>query len=142
MNNYMCDGNDTCIVITFFLGVLDLSTGLLRCCNGGHNKPILMSTELDVKPDLPLGVMEDVPYEVREFTIPSGAMLFLYTDGLTEAMNVQQEQFGLQRLTEQLYTGTNSKAQIEKMTQAVHQFVGDAPQSDDLTMLVIRYIEN
>lgn len=140
MNNYMCDGNDTCIFITFFLGVLDLSTGLLRCCNGGHNKPILMSTELDVKPDLPLGVMEDVPYEVREFTIPSGAMLFLYTDGLTEAKNGQDELFGRQRLLDQLQGGVDCKQQIDNMTQAVHEYVGDAPQSDDLTMLAIRYL--
>ena len=98
--------------------------------------------ELPAKPGLPLGIEDTIPYVMREYDIPPGSMLFLYTDGLTEAMNVQQEQFGLQRLTEQLNTGTNSKAQIEKMTQAVHQFVGDAPQSDDLTMLAIRYIEN
>lgn len=66
-------------------------------------------------------------------------MLFLYTDGLTEAMTAQREQFGRQRLIDNLQSGMNSKDQIEKMTQAVHEYVGDAPQSDDLTMLAIHY---
>jgi sigma-B regulation protein RsbU (phosphoserine phosphatase) len=66
-------------------------------------------------------------------------MLFLYTDGLTEAMTAQREQFGRQRLVNQLKSGANSQTQIEEMTRAVHLFVGDAAQSDDLTMLAIRY---
>ena len=65
-------------------------------------------------------------------------MLFLYTDGLTEAMTRQHEQFGSERLMEQLQGGVDCKDQIDRMTQAVHQFVGDAPQSDDLTMLAIK----
>ena len=73
--------------------------------------------------------------------MPAGAMLFLYTDGLTEAMNGQREQFGRQRLIDNLKSGADSQGQIEDMTQAVHLFVGDAPQSDDLTMLTIRYIK-
>ena len=145
INRIMCKGNDSMMFVTFFAGVLDLTSGRLNYVNAGHNKPFIVSDrviELPAKPGLPLGIEDTIPYVMREYDIPPGSMLFLYTDGLTEAMNVQQEQFGLQRLTEQLNTGTNSKAQIEKMTQAVHQFVGDAPQSDDLTMLAIRYIEN
>ncbi len=68
-------------------------------------------------------------------------MLFIYTDGLTEAKNGQREQFGNQRLIDQLKSGTDSQEQIELMTQAVHHFVGDAQQSDDLTMLAIRLKE-
>ena len=151
INNYTCDGNDTCIFVTFFAGMLDLKTGLLRYCNAGHNQPIVISDGqgtmengqfLDAKPYLPLGVSEDIKYEEKEYTVPSGAMLFLYTDGLTEAMNGQHEQFGLQRVLDQLQGEGGCQEQIEQMTQAVHQFVGDAPQSDDLTMLAIRYVEH
>ena len=142
INRNTCEGNDTCIFVTFFTGMLDLSSGRLSYCNAGHNRPFVVSdslSELDSKSGLPLGVEETAPYVVHEYDMPAGAMLFLYTDGLTEAMNGQREQFGSQRLINQLNSGTESKAQIEKMTQAVHAFVGDASQSDDLTMLAIKY---
>ena len=142
INRTICDGNDTMMFVTFFVGVLDLTTGLLRYCNAGHNKPFVVGNEvaeLEAKPGLPLGVDDGVPYVVRECDIPTGTMLFLYTDGLTEAMTAQREQFGRQRLVNQLKSGANSQTQIEEMTRAVHLFVGDAAQSDDLTMLAIRY---
>ena len=151
INRNTCEGNETCIFVTFFMGMLDLSNGQLRCCNAGHNKPIVIGNGqgtmkngqfLDAKPNLPLGVSEDATYEVREYTLPAGAMLFLYTDGLTEAMTIQHEQFGYERLMGQLQGGVDCKGQINRMTEAVHQFVGDAPQSDDLTMLAIRYVNN
>jgi sigma-B regulation protein RsbU (phosphoserine phosphatase) len=158
INRNTCEGNETCIFVTFFMGMLDLNTGLLRCCNAGHNKPIVIGNEplkrdngqlspqsgqfLDAKPNLPLGVSEDATYEVREYTLESGAMLFLYTDGLTEAMTREHEQFGSERLMAQLQGGVGCQEQIERMTEAVHQFVGDAPQSDDLTMLAIRKLKD
>ena len=147
INRNTCEGNETCIFVTFFMGMFDLKTGLLRCCNAGHNKPIVIGNGLsekdkgqflDAKPNLPLGVFEDATYEAKEFTLEAGAMLFLYTDGLTEAMTRQHEQFGYERLMGQLQGGVDCKDQIDRMTQAVHQFVGDAPQSDDLTMLAIK----
>ena len=147
INKYTCDGNDACIFVTFFAGMLDLETGLLRYCNAGHNKPIVVSKGegtmengqfLDAKPYLPLGVFEGTKYEEKEYTLPPGATLFLYTDGLTEAMTQNHEQFGSERMMAQLQGGVGCQEQIERMTEAVHQFVGDAPQSDDLTMLAIR----
>ena len=144
INKNMCDGNDTIMFVTFFVGVLDLISGQLCYCNAGHNKPLVIGdsiTELPAKPNLPLGVSDDTSYVVREYNMPAGAMLFLYTDGLTEAMNGQHEQFGRLRLMNSLKSGADCKSQIEEMTQAVHQFVGDASQSDDLTMLAIRDIK-
>ena len=147
INKYTCDGNDACIFVTFFAGMLDLETGLLRYCNAGHNKPIVVSKGegtmengqfLDAKPYLPLGVFEGTKYEEKEYTLPPGATLFLYTDGLTEAMTQNHEQFGSERMMAQLQGGVGCQEQIERMTEAIHQFVGDAPQSDDLTMLAIR----
>ena len=151
INKYTCDGNDACIFVTFFAGMLDLETGLLRYCNAGHNKPIVVSKGegtmengqfLDAKPYLPLGVFEGTNYEEKEYILPPGATLFLYTDGLTEAMTQDHEQFGSERMMAQLQGGVGCQEQIERMTQAVHEFVGDAPQSDDLTMLAIRYVNN
>ena len=156
INKKLCSGNDTCIFITFFAGVLDLSSGLLHYCNGGHNKPFLISesiqantselgiAELPAKPNLPLGISDDAAYVVREYAVPPGTIIFLYTDGLTEAMNAQNERFGLERLTEQLKNQTqpaNAKSLIEEMSQTVNQFVGKAPQCDDLTMLAIHFLE-
>ena len=146
INKTTCDGNDTCIFVTFFAGVVDLTTGLLRYCNAGHNKPIIVCggacEELTSKPDLPLGVMDDAPYVVREHVMTTDMTLFLYTDGLTEAMTDRREQFGRDRMIDQLKCFDSCQDLIEKMTQAVHQFVGDAPQSDDLTMLAMRYVKD
>ena len=158
INRNTCEGNETCIFVTFFAGMLDLETGLLRYCNAGHNKPIVVNNGqlkmdngqssmenvqfLDAKPYLPLGVFEGTNYEEKEYTLPPGATLFLYTDGLTEAMTQDHEQFGSERMMAQLQGGVGCQQQIERMTQAVHEFVGDAPQSDDLTMLAIRYVNN
>ncbi len=147
INRNTCEGNETCIFVTFFMGMLDLKTGLLRCCNAGHNKPIVIGNGqgtmkngqfLDAKPNLPLGVSDDATYDEKEYTLAPGAMLFLYTDGLTEAMTQEHKQFGSERLMAQLQGGVGCQEQIEQITQAVHAFVGDAPQSDDLTMLAIR----
>ena len=144
INKSRCEGNDTFMFVTFFVGVLHLPTGRLRYCNAGHNKPFIVSdsiAELPAKPDLPLGVDDGTCYTVRECNLPPAAMLFLYTDGLTEAMTGQREQFGSKRVID-LLTGENDcRHQIDKMTDAVRQFVGDAPQSDDLTMLAIRLNE-
>ena len=143
INKTTCDGNDSSMFVTFFVGILDLSSGMMNYCNAGHNKPFIVSdviTELPAKPDLPLGVSDEASYVVREYTMPKGATLFLYTDGLTEAMNENREQFGRERLIEELKSDEDSKGLIEKMTQAVHQFVDEAAQSDDLTMLAIRSI--
>lgn len=152
INKTTCDGNETSMFITFFVGVLDLTTGHLHYCNAGHNKPFIVSNvptasgtaaspceELSAKPNLPLGVAEDTSYVVKDYTLPTGATLFLYTDGLTEAKNSKHELFGCKRLMETLKTTESCKELIEEMIQAVHQFVGESPNSDDLTMLAIRY---
>ena len=141
INKATCANNETVIFVTFFVGVLDLQSGQLQYCNAGHNKPFFVSdsiTELPAKPDLPLGIDDGVAYVVREHVVPTGSMLFLYTDGLTEAMNAQREQFGRKRLADNLKSSLNCKNQIDEMTQAVHEFVNNAPQSDDLTMLAIK----
>ena len=110
INKATCANNETVIFVTFFVGVLDLQSGQLQYCNAGHNKPFFVSdsiTELPAKPDLPLGIDDGVAYVVREHVVPTGSMLFLYTDGLTEAMNAQREQFGRKRLADNLKSSLN-----------------------------------
>ena len=142
INEAMSDGNDSNMFVTFFLGVLDLQTGQLHYCNAGHDRPYLVGngiTELKSDPNLPVGTFSDTVYCLEEYQMPEGTILFMYTDGLTEAQDSQKNLFGDQRIVDVLQTGGSCKEIIAKMTEAVHKFVGDAEQSDDLTMLAIQY---
>ena len=140
MNENICEGNEQCMFVTLFVGVLDLQTGRLRYCNAGHDMPYIEATHLPCDSNLPVGLMPDMKYSVQEAMIAPGKILFLYTDGLTEAENGKQKQFGMQRITDVIAAFEGSPQQlIETMTDAVHAFVGDTEQSDDLTMLAFRY---
>lgn len=143
MNNYLSESNENEMFVTFFMGVLDLSSGRMRYCNAGHNPPLVLAdtvSELPVKPNLSLGVTAGFPYQEQEVFLRYNDALFLYTDGLSEAEDAQSGQFGLQRIEEVLRTHRDSQKQLEAMQTAVDAFVGDAPQSDDLTMLLIHYL--
>ena len=142
INEAMSDGNDSNMFVTFFLGVLDLQTGQLHYCNAGHDWPYIVGngiTELKSDPNLPVGTFSDTVYCLEEYRMPEGTILFMYTDGLTEAQDSQNNLFGDPRIVDVLQTGGSCKEIIAKMTEAVHKFVGDAEQSDDLTMLAIQY---
>ena len=141
MNEAISEGNDNNMFVTLFVGVLDLQTGHLRYCNAAHNVPYIQGALLPCVSNLPVGAMSDWNFTEQETEMASGSILFLYTDGLTEAENAQQELFGEQRVTEVVKAFKGSPQElIETMTDAVRQFVGDTEQSDDLTMLVIKYI--
>ena len=159
INESACQGNDTNMFVTLFIGVLDLHSGQLRYCDAGHDKPILLREKvivksekfptgqstglqtLDCNPHLPVGIFDDVRYDVQETFLSDGSTLFLYTDGLTEAMNAERKQFGLQRINDVLESYAerqlNPKDILDAMTQALHRFVKNAEQSDDLTMMAI-----
>ena len=138
--------NKTMMFCTFFLGVLDLKTGLLRYCNAGHGAPFLVTSEvgqIEVSPNLPVGVVEGMEFTVQEKQLPDGALLFLYTDGLTEATDNEKTLFGKERIEESLRRAladglTDVAAYVSRMTDDVAAFVKDASQADDLTMLAIR----
>ena len=147
LNNAMSEGNDTNMFVTVFVGVLDLTNGLLRYCNAGHDAPLLVGRDMGVlscQPNLPIGVVAGFEYTQQEVSIDSGTTIFLFTDGLNEAENSEHAQFGDLRiwnlakllLNEQRH---QPKRMIDAMANAVHTFVGDAEQSDDLTMLAIQY---
>ena len=139
MNNAISDSNDSSMFVTLFVGVLDLQTGHLRYCNAGHNAPYVQGAQLPCNPNLPVGAMPDWRFEEQTVDLAEDAILFLYTDGLTEAENAQQALFGDKRVAEVISSFEGSpEALIETMTAAVRQFVGDTEQSDDLTMLAIQ----
>ena len=149
INETVCPDNSANMFVTLFLGVLDLPTGRLRYCNAGHDCPLIYNEglkELECLPNLPVGVLADMKYKTQECTLKAGTTLFLYTDGLTEAMNINQEQFGMERV-KTLYTSCGEKAMrpreiLNAFWDGVHDFVQDAEQSDDLTMLAISYTPN
>ena len=152
INEISCQGNESNIFVTMFIGVLDLPTGRLRYCDAGHDAPIIIGEsgdgsqetgvrKVDCVPHLPVGVFDDVNYGVQETLLQPDSTLFLYTDGLTEAKDVARKQFGMKRLEEMLRDDCPilPRELIETITRQVHKFVGDAQQSDDLTMLAIHY---
>ena len=140
MNVNICEGNDECMFVTLFVGVLDLQTGHLRYCNAGHESPYIQTALLPCNSNLPVGVMSDLNFSEQEIDMVPGTTLFLYTDGLTEAENASQEQFGRLHIDEVVKACKGSPQElIETMINAVHQFVGDTEQSDDLTLLAFKY---
>ena len=143
MNKNICEGNENCMFVTLFVGVLDLQTGHLSYCNAGHDAPYIQDKLLPCDSNLPIGVTETCQYSNQETDLASGTTFFLYTDGLTEAENADRQLFGEQRITETITAFKGSPQElIETMTAAVHKFVGDYEQSDDLTMLAFRLAIN
>lgn len=144
INDGMTDMNDNNMFVTFFCGILDLETGLLKYCNAGHNAPYILTDairELDVKPNLPLGIMDGMVFEEQEVMMRYDDALFLYTDGLNEAENINHDQFGDEGIRAVLHTRRDADGHLKAMEKAVIDFRGEADQSDDLTMLFIHYLK-
>ena len=143
LNEAMAEGNDSNMFVTLFVGALDLPTGRMRYSNAGHDAPILIGSGAGLLPcdaNIPVGVMPGWKFTAQEANIDPGTTIFLYTDGLTEAENIDHKQFQKKRIFEVINKTQNEpKMLIEAMTDAVHDFVGDAEQSDDLTMLALQY---
>ncbi len=146
MNDTIAESNDQNMFVTLFIGVLELENGTLRYCNAGHNAPVLIDTNhsqemINVLPNLPIGIMRGFAYQAQVTHMTHGETLFLYTDGLTEAENNTHAQYGEQRMLNKLAGagGMGSKEIVQMMEQSVEEFAGEAPQSDDLTILAIRY---
>ena len=145
MNQAQSDGNDTNMFVTLFVGALDLKTGMLRYCNAGHDAPLLMGQDVKLLPcdcNLPIGVIAEFTFQQQEIQLERPTTLFLFTDGLNEAENIDHAQFGderIEKIAESMVAdGLLEPIQvIRHMTDAVHTFVGIAEQSDDLTMLAI-----
>ena len=150
LSNTIAEDNEQGMFVTLFVGIIDLDTGHMAYCNAGHNPPLLISGKgnrvglLPVDSNIPAGVMSGWEYTPQDTTIDSGTTIFLYTDGLNEAENSTHGQFGDERMMETAQAvcadgRPSPQALVDKMVAAVHAFVGDAEQSDDLTMMAIQY---
>jgi serine phosphatase RsbU (regulator of sigma subunit) len=148
-NALINSNTDASKFITLLIGILDAENRKVRLVSAGHHLPLVVrpgkpSRPLEMEPDYPLGVMEDVDYESREFTLePGPCTLFCYTDGVIEAMNPDSEQFGMSRLLEVLDNRTDIRphALVTGVRKAVSRFCGLMPQSDDITIMALHLKE-
>ena len=143
MNDSMADINESNMFVTFFCGVMELANGRLRYCNAGHNAPVVLRDSketLPVVPNLPLGIFKGTEYLEQEVKLEYDDALFLYTDGLTEAEDINHQQFGEERMMAVLSGRKTAQNHLDNISAKVSEFVGEAPQSDDLTMLFIHYL--
>ncbi len=145
MNNALNEDNEQGMFVTMFLGLLDLQTGHLSFCNAGHNPPIVGGGDnqgdfLEMQPNAPIGLFPDLEYEGEEIESVKGRALFIYTDGLNEAENPQQEQFGDERLLSILRNThfDSAKQVIESLKEEIENHRKGAEPNDDLTMMCIR----
>lgn len=146
VNNELARDNDSCMFVTTFFGILDTESGEMVYANGGHNPPLHLKRDGSVawltgSPCLMVGAMEGAPYKRERLLLEPGESLFLYTDGVTEAMNLQEELFSDGRLERDLagLQGKGIKELVAGIMENIHDFTGGAPQSDDITMMVIQY---
>ena len=147
MNDTLAEQNEQNMFVTLFVGILDLKTGELSYCNAGHNAPLIIRGEkaevhtMDVHPNLPVGIMPGFEFAEQKLQLAYGDTLFLYTDGLTEAENIRHEQFGEDRMEKGLHSclALRPREIVDTMDAQVAAFVGDAEQSDDLTLMAVRY---
>ncbi len=130
--------NPNMMFVTVFLAYVDISNGTIRYCNAGHNPPYIISDKklkmLNASGGLPLGIMTDEIYETAEEILPLGSTLFMYTDGVNEAVNSSSDFFGLERLKDILKKSDGTDT-INLVRQALKSFTKDCEQYDDITML-------
>ena len=145
VNDILCGESVESLFVTVFYGIYDLRTGMIDFTNGGHNPPFIVhpdgtAEELKTESNLVLGAMGGIPFKSESLQLNPGDALYLYTDGVTEAENKDHELFGESRLQAVLSAqkGAESREIIEAVSSAVKEFVDGAPQSDDITQLVIR----
>lgn len=144
INDRLARHNEMSMFVTMFVGVLDLESGHLNFCNGGHNAPVLVhdsqSQFMNVQTNLPVGVIEDMPFVQESADLGAGDVLFVYTDGVTEAENIKAELFGDDKLVSLMHElgGGNAKKICDKVVAEVRHHAGDAEQSDDITVLCIK----
>jgi sigma-B regulation protein RsbU (phosphoserine phosphatase) len=147
VNNELCLDNDSSMFVTVFLAILHIPSGRVTCSNAGHNPPFVLRANgsLERLPKIEgiaLGVMEDFSFADYDLTLGRGDTILLYTDGVNEAMNPAGELFGEERM-EQVAKGNGaaSAAGLTKaLKDAVRDFAGEAEQSDDITVMALKYL--
>jgi serine phosphatase RsbU (regulator of sigma subunit) len=139
LNHALAEDNEQGMFVTMFIGLIDLKSGHMEFCNAGHNPPLLDGDFMKVESNAPIGLWPELKYEGEEVGDMHGKTLFIYTDGINEAENINKEQFGDERLKALLKENLgNAKQTSEVIHRAVEQFVGEAEPSDDLTKMCIK----
>jgi serine phosphatase RsbU (regulator of sigma subunit) len=145
-NEKLCEGNDAGMFVTAWMGFLNTETGEVTFANAGHNPPLVRHADgsfeyLKARAGFVLAGMEGVKYRKNELQLAPGDVIYLYTDGVTEATNINDELYGEDRLLALL--NANKEASMEELCKLVKEdvfaFAGEAPQFDDITMLALKY---
>lgn len=144
-NNYLCQDNDSCMFVTVFMAFYNIQSGKLVYGNAGHSEMISKRGIDDIKhfgsfPDLPLGVIPDYDYQKDEYQLQQQETLVFYTDGVTEAVNQKDEQYGLKSLTDkicQFESKTQLKIIIDDLNKDLQEYQGEK-QFDDITIMMLR----
>ncbi|HHE40487.1 MAG TPA: serine/threonine-protein phosphatase, partial [Candidatus Cloacimonetes bacterium] len=140
--------NEHCMFLTLLLGILNVTTGHISLTNAGHNTPYLLKENqielIELPHKTPLGLRENIQYTSEELMLSDRQSIFLYTDGITEAINKKDELFGEKKLEKTLRIQSDSSPNVvlNMIIKEVHQFADGTPQSDDITMLAIQYFGN
>jgi sigma-B regulation protein RsbU (phosphoserine phosphatase) len=149
VNSLLCENNEADMFVTVFMGYLDIATGVFTYVNAGHNPPLIKRALgqfewLPAKPGFVLAGMEGMAYKQAEIQLAKGDMLFLYTDGVTEAVNPRSELFGERRLMEATNKHETSDPDefIGLMKGKIDQFADGAEQADDITMLILEITQD
>ena len=146
VNDDLADRNESCTFVTLLVGILDVSSGEIVVANGGHNPPRILAADgslstLPVKTNVVAGVMGGRTFARESFSLRPGDTLFLYTDGVTEAMDVAESLYGedrMDRTLSSLSPDPSAAEIVRKIADDVSSFAGDHEQADDITMLAIR----
>jgi len=145
VNNILAENNDSCMFATVFCAILNIKTGEVRYANAGHNPPLVLDSSgiryLALLPGFVLGPMEGIAYTTERLTLQPGDILFLFTDGVTEATNSANELFGEPQLLAALQSGPQDDlvGMVHHIRAEVRRHASGAPQSDDVTMVALKY---
>lgn len=145
-NEKLCEGNDANMFVTAWMGILNVRTGLVSFANAGHNPPLVKHADgtfdyLKSRPGFVLAGMEEVRYRKNELLLSPGDAIYLYTDGVTEATDINNQLYGEKRLAAVLEKNKTQNTQIicDAVKKDVDIFVGEVPQFDDITMLALKF---
>ena len=146
VNNQLCEGNDAELFVTVWMGIMEISTGHGWAVNAGHEHPVLRRAGGDFelvqyRHSPAVAVMPGINFKQHEFHLDPGDTLFVYSDGVPEATSAQEELFGNERMLQALNKHKDLKPQelLNTMHKDIDDFVGEAPQFDDITMLMMNY---
>ena len=146
VNTQLCENNEAGMFVTAWMGVLELSTRTLTYVNAGHTAPLLRKngedyTYLHCQPGFVLAGLDGIPYQQETIQIEKGDSIYLYSDGATDAINLDEELFGEERLAQSINVHKDKTPEeiLKSIKVDIDTFVGEADQFDDITMLCLYY---